>query len=79
MLNDELTNPTGMAIASDGRIFITERSGKVKILENNVLLSESFLEVEVDGNEEIEYGAILLDPDFTKLGGNIHKSGAMRW
>lgn len=68
MLNDELTNPTGMAIAPDGRIFITERSGKVRILENDVLLSESFLEVEVDGNGERGLGAILLDPDFDENG-----------
>src|SRR4051812_41480296 len=40
--------PTSMAFAPDGRIFATEKAGKVKIIKNGLVLSNPFLQVSVD-------------------------------
>lgn len=55
--------PTGMAFAPDGRIFCTEKSGKVKIVKNGVMVG-TFLQVAVDQLNERGLSSIALDPDF---------------
>lgn len=59
-----IENPVAMAFAPDGRIFITEQGGKVRIVKNNTLLAEPF--VFVDAGFEYERGliGIAIDPDF---------------
>lgn len=42
VIGSGLFNPTGLGIAPDGRIFITEQAGKVLIYKNNQLLSQPF-------------------------------------
>ncbi len=59
-----ITYPTSMAFAPDGRIFCTEKSGRVKIIKNGVLLSTAFLQVSVNQLNERGLSSIAIDPDF---------------
>ena len=61
-----LINPTRMAIAPDGRIFITEQAGRIRIVELGSLLSQSFLNIatRVDSRGERGLLGIAFDPDF---------------
>ncbi len=57
-------NPTSMTVAPDGRIFITEKHGQIRIVRDGELLEESFLEIEVDDSNERGLGHMVLHPDF---------------
>jgi glucose/arabinose dehydrogenase len=56
--------PTAMAFAPDGRIFATEKGGKVKVVKNGAVLSTPFYQVQVNELNERGLGGICLDPDF---------------
>ena len=60
-----LSNPTAMIFAPDGRLFINEKSGTIKIVKNGQLLPTPFLQIPVNttANERGLLG-IALDPDF---------------
>lgn len=60
----ENLDPTTMAIAPDGRVFITEKNGKILILENDTLLETPFLSIEVDNYNERGLSGFVFDPDF---------------
>jgi len=49
-----LNNPTRMAIAPDGRIFITEQAGRIKIVEKGHLLAQPFLNIATRVNSQGE-------------------------
>lgn len=57
-------DPTSMTQAPDGRIFVLEKSGSVRIVRNDVLLSTPFLTLAVDNHNERGLSGIALDPDF---------------
>src|SRR6185369_4245233 len=59
-----LTNPTAMALAPDGRIFVCEQGGKLRVIKNGVLLSTPFLTVTVDSNGERGLLGVAFDPNF---------------
>src|SRR5262245_41174478 len=42
VVGDGLDGPTGFEIAPDGRIFVLERAGKIKVIKNGQLLSTPF-------------------------------------
>jgi glucose/arabinose dehydrogenase len=56
--------PTSFTFAPDGRIFATEKAGKVKIIKAGVVLSTPFLQVSVDQLNERGLSSIILDPNF---------------
>lgn len=62
----EKLDPTAMTIAPDGRIFITEKNGKVRIVKNGQLLPDPFVTIPVDNFNERGLGGIVLDPDFDR-------------
>ncbi|MDF2436226.1 MAG: carbohydrate-binding protein [Bacteroidota bacterium] len=74
--------PTSMAFAPDGRIFVTEKAGKVKIVKNGTVLGTPFYSVSVDQLNERGLSSIAIDPNFntnhyvyifyTTSGSNIH-------
>jgi glucose/arabinose dehydrogenase len=74
--------PTSMAFAPDGRIFCTEKAGKVKIVKNGTVLSTPFVTVTVDQLNERGLSSVSLDPNFnsnhyvyiyyTSTSGTIH-------
>lgn len=57
-------DPTGIEVAPDGRVFITEKSGKVRIIKNGSLLTTPFLSITVDNNNERGLQSIVFDPNF---------------
>lgn len=60
-----INNPTTLAFAPDGRLFIAERGGAVKIYQDGALLPEPF--IQLPAWEEGDRGllGIALDPDFS--------------
>jgi glucose/arabinose dehydrogenase len=66
-LLDGLEMPTQMAAAPDGRIFIAEQLGAVRIVEGGALRDEPFITIDVYTPETVEeHGltGVVLDPDF---------------
>ncbi|MFT6747712.1 MAG: glucose/arabinose dehydrogenase [Glaciecola sp.] len=68
LVTDNIENPTSMDMAQDGRIFVSEKGGNIKIIENGILLANNFLELDVDIYGERGLGGILLDKEFDKNG-----------
>ena len=64
-----LVQPVSYAVADDGRIFVAEKEGRVKVVQNGVVVS-TFLDI----NEEVQSGhdrgllGIALHPDFANNG-----------
>ncbi|MBC8111963.1 MAG: PQQ-dependent sugar dehydrogenase [Verrucomicrobia bacterium] len=63
-------DPTDMVIAPDGRIFITEKNGKILVVKNNQLLATPFVDISanVDNFNERGLGHLVLDPGFSTNG-----------
>lgn len=59
-----LNNPTAMEIAPDGRIFVCQQGGSLRVIKNGVLLSTPFLTLNVDPNGERGLLGIAFDPNF---------------
>ncbi len=59
-----LSQPTAMAFAPDGRLFVAEKAGAVRIIENGKLLQEPFYQVETETPNERGLDGIVLDPHF---------------
>lgn len=59
-----LASPTAMAVAPDGRIFVAEKGGTLRVVENNALLSQPFLTVSVNTAGERGLLGVAFDPDF---------------
>jgi glucose/arabinose dehydrogenase len=56
--------PTCFAFAPDGRIFVCEQRGRVRIIKNGVLLTAHFMSLTVDFSLERGLVGIAFDPDF---------------
>jgi glucose/arabinose dehydrogenase len=59
-----LTSPTVMAFANDGRIFVAEQAGSLRVIKNDALLTTPFITLAVNANGERGLIGIALDPDF---------------
>jgi glucose/arabinose dehydrogenase len=59
-----LSNPTAMAMAPDGRIFVCQQGGALRVIKNGVLLPTPFLTVTVDSAGERGLLGIAFDPNF---------------
>ena len=59
-----LANPTAMAFAPDGRLFVCEQGGRLRVVENGVLLSAPFTTVTVNASGERGLLGVAFDPDF---------------
>jgi glucose/arabinose dehydrogenase len=59
-----LSNPTAMEIAPDGRIFVCQQGGALRVIKNGVLLSTPFLTLTVDSNGERGLLGVAFDPNF---------------
>ncbi len=57
-------NPTSIIVAPDGRIFITEKHGQIRIVSDGQLLDDPFLTLEVDDSNERGLGHMVLHPNF---------------
>ncbi|HEV2854604.1 MAG TPA: PA14 domain-containing protein [Thermoanaerobaculia bacterium] len=59
-----LNNPTAMASAPDGRLFVTEQGGTLRVIKNGALLPTPFLTVTVSSTGERGLLGIAFDPNF---------------
>src|SRR5678810_225842 len=59
-----LTSPTAMEIAPDGRIFVCQQTGGLRVIKNGALLSTSFLTLSVDSSGERGLLGVTFDPNF---------------
>jgi glucose/arabinose dehydrogenase len=59
-----LSSPTAMAVAPDGRIFVTEKGGALRVVRNNALLSQPFLNLSVNSSGERGLLGVAFDPDY---------------
>jgi glucose/arabinose dehydrogenase len=60
-----LFNPTAMALAPDGRIFVCEQWGSLRVIKNGTLLSTSFVDLAVSSSGEAGLLGVAIDPNFT--------------
>jgi glucose/arabinose dehydrogenase len=60
-----LTRPTAMDFAPDGRLFVAEQDGPVRLIKNNALVSTHVLDLPVDNAVERGVVGIVLDPSFS--------------
>jgi glucose/arabinose dehydrogenase len=59
-----IASPTAMAIAPDGRIFVAQKGGALRVVKNDALLATPFLTVSVSTQSERGLLGIAFDPDF---------------
>src|SRR6185503_20927644 len=59
-----LNNPTAMALAPDGRIFVCQQGGALRVIKNGALLPTPFLTVTVDSSGERGLLGVAFDPNF---------------
>ncbi|MBZ0289229.1 MAG: PQQ-dependent sugar dehydrogenase, partial [Anaerolineae bacterium] len=59
-----LTSPTAMQFAPDGRLFVTEQRGAVRVIEDDVLLATPFVTLSTDFNGERGLLGIAFAPNF---------------
>jgi len=59
-----ISNPTAMAFAPDGRLFVAQQTGQLRVVKNGALLATPFLTVSVDSNGERGLLGITFDPAF---------------
>jgi putative heme-binding domain-containing protein len=61
-----LTGATAMEVAPDGRIFVCEQTGTLRILEHGRLLPEPFVKLPVDATWERGLIGVTVAPDFPR-------------
>lgn len=61
-----LITPWALDFSPDGRIFITERSGRIRIVKNGHLQSDPWMTLEVEEVSEAGLLGLALDPNFTR-------------
>ncbi|GJM24911.1 MAG: hypothetical protein DHS20C16_13260 [Phycisphaerae bacterium] len=66
--SEGLNQPIALAWAPDGRLFIAEREGVIRVVEDGVLLDEPFVQTEVYTEGECGLLGIALSPDFANDG-----------
>jgi glucose/arabinose dehydrogenase len=63
-----LSAPTAMALAPDGRVFVAEKGGTLRVVQNGAVLPTPFLTVNVDTASERGLDGVALDPNFATNG-----------
>lgn len=66
VLTDKLDGPTSFAFAPDGRIFITQKAGTVRVWQNGELLPQNFIDLSHEVNQTADRGlmGIAVHPNF---------------
>ncbi len=59
-----ISQPTAMAIAPDGRIFVCQQTGALRVIKNGTLLATPFAALTVDSAGERGLLGVAFDPDF---------------
>ena len=61
-------DPTSLTIAPDGRIFVCEKAGRIRIVQDGVLLATPFATLSVDNSNERGLQSVAFDPNFATNG-----------
>jgi glucose/arabinose dehydrogenase len=69
-LSEGLDRPTDASFAPDGRLFVTERSGRVRVVANGQLQAQNALSLPPDATTGAPQAilSIAFDPDFSRTG-----------
>ena len=59
-----LPGPTAMELAPDGRLFVCQQGGQLRVIKNGVLLATPFVTLTVDSSGERGLLGIAFDPNF---------------
>jgi glucose/arabinose dehydrogenase len=59
-----LSSPTAMAFSPDGRLFVCEKPGRLRVIKNDVLQTKPFLTVTVSSSGERGLLGVAFDPNF---------------
>lgn len=59
-----LSSPTAMALAPDGRIFVCQQGGQLRVIKNGALLATPFVTITVDPGGERGLLGVAFDPSF---------------
>ncbi len=59
-----ISSPTVMAFAPDGRIFVAQQTGALRVIKNGALLTTPFVSLTVNSSGERGLIGVALDPDF---------------
>jgi glucose/arabinose dehydrogenase len=60
-----ISNPTAMAFAPDGRLFVCQQTGQLRVVKNGALLATPFLTLSVDSAGERGLLGVTFDPSFS--------------
>lgn len=60
-----LANPTAMQFAPDGRLFVCEQAGRLRVIKNGALLPTPFVTLTVNSSGERGLLGMAFDPNFT--------------
>src|SRR5207237_10849256 len=63
-----LNSPTQMAVAPDGRVFVAEQGGTLRVIQNGTVLPTPFVSLAVDSSGERGLVGVALDPNFETNG-----------
>ncbi|MDQ3814732.1 MAG: PQQ-dependent sugar dehydrogenase, partial [Armatimonadota bacterium] len=63
-----LNSPTTMAFAPDGRLFVCEQQGALRVIKNGTLLPTPFVTIPVPAQNEQGLIGVAIDPDFATNG-----------
>jgi glucose/arabinose dehydrogenase len=66
VLAENLEVPWAVDVAEDGRIFFTERAGRIRVIENGTLLKDPVAFINVEQNQESGLLGLALHPNFTE-------------
>lgn len=64
LLAGGLSAPTAMAFAPDGRLFVAQQGGELRVIKNGQLLSTPFVSLSVDSAGERGLLGVAFDPNF---------------
>src|SRR5262249_53547217 len=67
LVSSGLSNPTSMALAPDGRLFVAQQGGQLRVIKNGALLATPFLTVTVDSSGERGLLGVAFDPAFPSV------------
>jgi len=65
---DGLAEPTAMEFSPDGRLFVSERRGHLRVVKNGELLAAAFFTKRVINNYDGRLIGVAFDPDFERNG-----------
>ena len=63
-----IASPTAMAFAPDGRLFVCQQNGQLRVIKNGALLATPFLSVTVNSSGERGLLGVAFDPSFATNG-----------